>query len=112
MDITQERQFEIDMPPNEIGDRLKKWAASAGFVCNTDTPQRWSFERGSQFAALYTFDIRKLPTTVNVALLSGSPPNLHCTFRVRSPFTISTSGDPKRVSEQLDILVAHIKGAL
>ena len=112
MDITQERQFEIDLSPNEISVRLKKWAASGSFVCNTDTPQRWSFERGSQFAALYTFDIRKLPTKVNVALLAGSPPNLHCTFRVGSPFQFSTSGDPKRVSEQLDILVAHIKGAL
>lgn len=112
MEILQERQFEIDLSQNEIGARLDKWANSSGFVCTTITPQRWVFERGSKLAALYSFDIKKIPTNVYVSLLASTPASLHCSFKVKSSLAMQTSGDSKRVSEQLDVLVSYIKGAL
>jgi hypothetical protein len=111
MRIMQERQFEIELTPTEIGARVKGWANSGGFVCTTDTPQLWSFERGSRLVALYTFDIKKIPTKVNVVLMPGQPQFLRCTFSVSAPFSLSTSGDKKWVSAQLDALVDHIKSA-
>jgi hypothetical protein len=112
MDIKYERKLQIEIALVETATRLKHWAQAANFVCIMDSPKQWSFRRGSHWNAIYTFDIRKIPTDVEISVVSENPTFVNCEWRVHSPLHISTSGHAKRISEQFDVLVAHLKGAL
>lgn len=112
MDTEYERQLQLETTPIEIAARLKRWAQAANFVCTIDSPKQWSFRRGSHWNAIYTFDICKIPTDVEVSITSESPVIVHCKWRVHSPLHISTPGHSKRISEQFDVLIASLKGAL
>ena len=112
MNIKIERQFQIDIAADELSKRLRKWAENAGFFCTSERPQFWCYRRGNSFSALYTFDIRKIPTEVSISVVSENPLQVHCSFHVKTLCQIALPGDPKRVTEQMDLLVSHLKGAL
>ena len=112
MDVQHERELEIEGAAKDIADRLSRWADASGFVCIRDTEKGWSYERGSTLAATYTFDIRKIPTEVQVSIVSEDPLKMNCKWRVHSPLQISTPGDGERIAEQFDLLIAYLKGAL
>ena len=69
------------------------------------------FARGGSWHSIYTFDVGKLPAKVSVKLSGEAPITVDCSYRVGSPLAISTQDDVKRVSEQLDVLVAYVTGA-
>lgn len=112
MNVEHERELELDATAKDVSDRLNRWATASAFICIRETAQGWSYERGSSLAALYTFDIRKIPTDVQVDILSENPLTVHCKWHVEAALTISTPGDAKRIAEQFDLLIAYLKGAL
>ena len=112
MNIRQDRTFTVGATSDLVSTRLKEWANASDFVCTSDSPHRWVFRRGSSWQALYSFDIRKAPTEVTVEVVTEQPLTVRSTMHVRSLLQYTTPGDEKRVSEQLDVLVAHLKGAL
>ena len=112
MRIRQQREIFIDASSDEITNRATTWAAKADFVLKTQTSTQLRFVRGSLWKALYTFDVRKLPTGVTLTVSEGSPTTVTCEFDVRSPITIQTPGDEKRISEHFDLLIAHLTGTL
>jgi len=112
VNIKQQRVFQIEASRQDVSQRANAWAAKCDFILETQSENQLSFTRGSHWHALYTFDVRKLPTKVSIALSGTSPVGADCTFKVGSFFSISTPGDPKRVSEQFDLLIAYLKGAL
>jgi len=112
MNTKHERQLQLEGTAADVAARLKRWAQATGFVCTSESPKRWLFHRGSNWKALYTFDIRKVPTDVEVSIQTESSLSAHCVWHTHSPLTLTTPGDPDRISEQLDLLVAHLRGAL
>ncbi len=112
MNTKHERELTLEGTATEVAARLNRWAEKAEFECTRETPQDWHFRRGSQLQAAFTFDIRKIPTDVEIAIVSDSPLTVRCQWHVHSPLTISTPGDDKRIVEQFDLLAAHLKGAL
>ncbi len=112
MDTKYERQIQIEATPIEIAARLKSWAKAANFACTVDSQKQWSFRRGSHWNAIYTFDIRKIPTNVEISITSENPLIVLCEWHVHSPLHVATPGHPKRVTEQLNLLIAYLKGAL
>ena len=112
MDVEHERDLELDATGSDISGRLSRWADKCGFDCIRDTSQGWAYQRGSKVAAVYTFDIRKIPTDVEVSVVSEEPFKINCKWRVHSGLTISTHGDTERIAEQFDLLIAYLKGAL
>lgn len=112
MNIQQQRVIQIDASRQDLIQRANAWAAKSEFVLETQSMNQMVFKRGSHWHAIYTFDVRKLPTTVSLMFSGQSPANVECTFKVGSPLSISTPGDSKRVSEHFDLLVAYLKGAL
>lgn len=111
MNLKLEREFELETTPADVALRLKRWAKAAGFACLCDSPQRWTFQRGSQLAALYTFKIGKVPTTLEVSVRAVSPLRLHCVWHSRSPLTMATRRDADRIASEFDTLVAHLKSS-
>lgn len=111
MDLKVEREVSIDVAGPELRDRLARWATSSGFVCTSDLSGSWAFTRGSQLGALVAFDLRKHPTEA-VVRHDADRKSVYCSMRVTSPLTITTGGDSKRMEEQVNLLIAHVKGAL
>jgi len=130
MNIYLERTFATQEGRRDIARRLDRWAEKYDWVCTRSGAGHWQFTRGSALQAIYTFDIRKVPTVATVTLTTGSPQQedsiqaglqlrvesdssaeLHCSMHVRSFLQIETPGDHKRVQEQLDVLIGHLKGA-
>ena len=66
VDIRQERAFELQCDTTEIKKRLETWAAKSDFTRTLDSDTSWEFRRGTQLQASFTFDVRKIPTTVRV----------------------------------------------
>jgi len=112
VNIKQQRTFQVEASQQDVSQRANAWAAKSDFILEAQSENKMSFARGSHWHALYTFDVRKLPTKVSITLSGQSPVSADCTFEVGSPFSIKTPGDTKRVSEQFDLLVAHLKGSL
>lgn len=100
LDIIAHRAVAID---TEGLDHRIRWAAqSCGFRIETQTAERWTLRRGSLWHAVYTFGVRKLPASVTIVVIS--PTRLHIEMLCTSPLTISTPGDEKRISRELDEL--------
>ena len=112
MNIKQQRTFQVEASQQDVSQRANAWATKSGFILETQSENIMSFARGSHWHALYTFDVRKLPTKVSLIFSGQSPVSADCTFEVGSPLSIKPPGDPKRVSEQFDLLVAYLKGSL
>lgn len=112
MDLRQERTIELDASPAQVAGRLQTWAQASGFICTNKAPRRWVFARGSTAQALWTFDIRKVPTEAEVEIVSDAPAMVRFSMHVKSGLQVQTGGDAKRVSEQMDLLAAHLQGAL
>ncbi|MFA6292035.1 MAG: hypothetical protein WC637_09655 [Victivallales bacterium] len=112
MKIEQKRTIQIEASQQEVSQRANAWAAKCDFVLENQSANQMVFQRGSHWYAVYTFDVRKLPTVVSITFSEQAPLNVDCVFNIGSPFSISTPGDPKRVSEQFDLLIAYLRGAL
>ena len=76
-----------------------------------DQDTEWEYERGSHLVAAFTFDVRKVPTVVTINISEARPSHVECVMHVKSLWGIATPGDPKRVEEQIELLVAYAKGA-
>ena len=68
-------------------------------------PSTYRFKRGSGWAALYTFDVRKCPTTVDVSLMEKEGGNLQVlvNYDIGGKGQIFTSGDREKI-------MAEVKG--
>ena len=111
MNIHLERSLEIGDSMETVSRRLNSWSKKYGLICTRDTLGDWAFRRGTHFQTSYTFDVRKVPTTVTVTMTDGQPAEVYCSILVKSWLNIATPGDPKRVEEQIELLVAYVKGA-
>jgi hypothetical protein len=97
---------------NEVEDRLLGWAERYGFAMENSVVGDFVFRRGSHWRALYTFDLRKIPTVVAIDFDSANGEEVTCRMQCGSWLQFSTPGDPKRLAEQMDLLEACLKGAL
>jgi len=111
MELNVEREAEIKVSATELRDRLMKWAQRNGFACASDLAAAWTFTRGSPLRAIASFDIRQHPTEAVVRHIPDRG-TVYCGMRLRSTLAVETGGDRQRMQEQLDLLVAHVKGAL
>jgi len=111
MNIRIQREFRTDAEADTIRERLGKWSDKYTFICTRDQHADWEFQRGSHLMAAFTFDVRKIPTTVTINVSDGTPEHVECIMHVKSSWNIATPGDPKRVEEQIELLIAYLKGA-
>jgi len=69
MNIELRATVALDIPAGQLRERAFAWAKLAGFVPERDEPDRWTFRRGSALSALWTVNVRKVPTTLEVVHL-------------------------------------------
>src|SRR5262245_4159735 len=109
MNITLERSVPLEISPAELDDRLKRWAEANGFRYRCESAGRWMFHRGSQWCALYTFDIRKVPTQVVVEFIGEPPAMIHCSLNCRSWLQFPTPWEKRTLENDLHALIAHLR---
>ena len=96
----------------ELRQRLEAWARRYDFLLTAEPPDGFEYRRGSHWHALYTFDVRKIPTEVLVRATDDTFGDCFCTITAGSWLQVTAPGDGKRVSEQMDLLEACLKGLL
>lgn len=109
LEITGQRTIFLDISDEALEQRVQSLVRSCGFAITNRSKRNWTLKRGSLWHALYTFDVRKLPTTV--VLEMNSAKQLFISLRCRSVLTVATPGDAKRISQELDELetqFAHV----
>ena len=97
----------------ELFRRLKFWAHRYRFDLLANPAEgEFVYTRGSHWHAVYTFDIRKVPTRVEIRLIDDEHGICRCTMSCGSPLQMSSPDDHSRLSDQMDLLEACLKGAL
>lgn len=110
MDAELSRTVPLHVDEAILGEQLLLWAEVNGFRGGEVAPKNWEFRRGSHWHAVYTFDIRKIPTRVAVMALPLSG-QVVCTLRCGSWLTVQTPGDRARLESLLDSLVVGVLAA-
>ena len=105
LEITGQRTIFWDMSEEMLDRQVQLLTRSCGFAITNRSKRNWTLQRGSLWHALYTFNIRKLPTTVVLDMISAK--QLSIWLRCSSVLTFSTPGDAKRISQVLDELETH-----
>ncbi len=113
--VIEERSIEIDVTSQVLRDRLMKWTQAVEFKCTVDTPNRWEFQRGNIldiFNPLTAFNRSTTPAEVVVELAGGRPATVRASMKLkgRGSYNWSTRGDRKYLNEQLDLLLAGLRG--
>jgi len=111
MNIRIQRQFQTESDVTTIRERLRRWSDKYGFSTMRDQDTEWEFRRGSHLVAAFTFDVRKIPTVATITVPEDKPSQVECIMHVKSPWSFATPGDPKRVEEQVELLMAYAMGA-
>jgi hypothetical protein len=96
----------------DLFERLEFWAARYGFHRSADQGAGFIYHRGSHWQAVYTFDIRKVPTEVVVRFIPETQGVCFCSFTCGSWLQASTPDDEARLSAEMDLLEACLKGAI
>lgn len=103
------KTFEIQK--NKV-ERIPAFFATQGYKLEKSLPNSYRFRRGSAWAALYTFDIRKCPTAVDVNLLETTEDK----FQVFVNYNISgkgmqifTAGDREKITAEIEGLEMFTK---
>jgi hypothetical protein len=94
------KTFEMD---KDRVERIPAFFATQGYKLEKSSPNSYQFKRGSGWAALYTFDVRKCPTTVDVSLLETT--NDKCqvlvNYDVSAKGGILTAGDREKIAAEI-----------
>ncbi len=92
--------------------RLEKWSEKYNFklLGNNTGEKKLIYKRGNHFRASCSFDVRYVPTTVSVQLLDNEN-KIIIKFHVKSYFYKAFPSDPDRVNEQLELLIAYLRGS-
>jgi hypothetical protein len=107
VNIELRRLIPLDFPPEILRERLFAWARLTGFTLPREEGDCWTFERGSSWWALITFNVRKVPTTLRVLYLPLSS-SLACSLQCDSWAQFETRGDRKRLEQDLDDLILFV----
>jgi len=103
------KTFEVER--DKVG-RIPSYFATQGYKLEKRSPETFLFKRGSGWAAVYTFDVRKLPTTVTVTLTDRGDDRvlILVNYNVSGKgLQIFTSGDREKIEAEMESLEVFMK---
>ncbi len=109
MQVELEHTLGQDISPERFRARLLAWAEGHGFTAAEELPNRWVLRRGSPWHALYTFNIRKVPTEI-VARHLPLTGEVACSLVCGSPFQLITPWERATLQKDFDSLLACLAG--
>ena len=112
MDIKETREVRIELDNKTLRDRVMQAAARGGFNCTSDLENQWIFKRGHMLHGLYSFDVHKLPCEMIISRDTDDEKLIKSSMHQTNPLVIATSNTRRYLTNEIDLLVAYIKGAL
>ena len=102
------KTFEIEKGKVE---RIPAFFATQGYKLEKGSPNSYQFKRGSGWAALYTFDVRKCPTTVDVNLMEPTEDKYQVlvNYDISAKGGIFTAGDREKINAEIEGLEVFTK---
>ena len=108
MNYRTEAIFKTDDSYNVLLIRAKFWAQRYKFILVEENEYKIIYRRGSHFRASCSFDVRYVPSIVTIEYLENK---IIVSFYVKSYFYHAMPTDSSRVDEQLELLIAYLKGS-
>ena len=103
------KTFEIQKDKIE---RIPAFFAAQGYRLEKSSPSSYTFRRGSGLATLYTFDVKKCPTTVDVNLLEAEADKSQVLVNYDisgKGLQIFTQGDREKIRAEMEALEVFAK---
>ena len=102
------KTFEIQKDKVE---RIPAFFAAQGYNLEKSYPNSYRFKRGSGWATLYTFDVRKCPTTVDISLLEteGDKLQVPVNYDISGRGATFTAGDREKITAEIEGLEVFTK---
>ena len=102
------KTFEIEKDKVE---RIPAFFVTQGYKLEKGSPNSYRFKRGSGWAALYSFDVRKYPTTVDVNLLEITEDRCQVlvNYDISGKGAIFTAGDREKINTEIEGLEVFTK---
>jgi hypothetical protein len=110
MRIELKRVIELSISAELLRERLIGWSVLAGFTEGKALPDRWTFHRGSGWSAMWSFDVREVPTEVTAVHLPLSG-QVAVALVCSSMWSMETPGDRPRLQDDFDQLCAFLIAA-
>lgn len=104
LDIVGDRTLITRISAVELSNRVHEAAQSGGYSIGAHDVECWTLRRGSHWDALYTFNIRKVPTTVVIQRNSMERIHIHLHCRSCLQISISKARDKQRIASELEFL--------
>ena len=110
MNLYHERTVDIEVRFAELGSRLQLWADQTRFHRQSVTTNRWIYRRGHWLHTIYSFNIRKWPTTAIVEQVGSGW--VRCSIQCKCWWTVPLLDDSEKLLDDLEQLVeigrAHV----
>lgn len=103
------KTFEVE---KDRAERIPAYFAIQGYKLEKSLPGSYRFKRGSGWATLYTFDVGKCPTTVDVTLMEKEEDRLQILVNYNvsgKGMQIFTSGDREKIMSEIEGLEVFTK---
>jgi len=102
------KTFEID---KEKAERIPAFFATQGYQIEKGSPNSYRFKRGSGWANLYSSDVRKYPTTVDVNLMVTAEDRYQVlvNYDINAKGVIITGGDREKIGAEMEGLEVFTK---
>lgn len=103
------KSFQIDRSKVE---RISAFMAMQDYKLEKSSVNYYRFKRGSGWATLYTFDVKKCPTTVDINLMEGEGDKLQVLvgYNVSGKgLQIFSSGDREKIMAEIEKLELFTK---
>ncbi len=109
MNYKVESNFNFNDADSLLVLRINKWAQKYNFkLLENIKDNKFIYKRGSHFRASCSFDVRYVPTIVTIEYLENK---INVSFWVKSHFYHAMPTDNSRIDEQLELLIAYLKGS-
>lgn len=109
MNYKVESNFNFNDTTEILVLRIQNWAKKYGFkLLENINNNKFIYRRGSHFRASCSFDVRYVPSIVVIEYLEDK---IVVKFSVKSYFYHAMPTDNSRVDEQLELLIAYLKGS-
>jgi hypothetical protein len=106
MNIYHERTVDLEVGFENLEWRVDLWAEQTAFHRDSAAADRWTYRRGHWLHTIYSFNIRKWPTTAIVERVGSQ--RVRCSIQCKCWWTVPLLDDSEKLLDDLEQLVARI----
>jgi hypothetical protein len=104
VNILLSREIYVYSSMGALRDRIIDWGKTVMFKFDSESADSLVLKRGSHLKAGYSFDVRQIPTSLELKFHGEFPSKLIIKLHCKTYLSMETPGDKKRIAKDLDLL--------